>query len=226
MWNSFLLSSAAFILTWTLSIGVGAIAALRPYSWFDKITTMIVFIAISMPAFFLSILALKLFAVDMQLFPLSGMSSSGQNYSGVSYVVDILHHIALPAIVLAMIGMGGPSRYVRSDMIEIMLQDYIRTARAKGMNERTVVLKHALRNALIPILTLMSFDLSVLFSGALIIETIFNWPGIGRIGVEAIHTRDYPLLMGYNLFLATIMLVCSLATDIVYGFIDPRIRYR
>lgn len=169
---------------------------------------------------------IKIFAVDFGWFPAGGMTTSGVEYSGFAYIKDVLEHMILPVLVLTMLGIGGLTRYFRTNMLEVIKQDFIRTARAKGLKEKVVVYKHALRNALLPAITLFAFELPALFSGAIITEQIFNWPGIGAIYMQAFSVRDYPLLMGFTMFIAVLTVISNLVADLLYGVADPRVRVK
>lgn len=168
---------------------------------------------------------IKWLAYDLDIFPISGMITVGENLTGFSKWMDIGKHAVLPAMVLALLQTATLMRYTRSSMIEVIDQEYIRTARAKGVSEFLVINKHAFRNALISIITIITMQIPFLFSGAVLTETIFVWPGIGRINYNAIVGRDYPLIMGIMLLLAVIILLSNLLADILYAAADPRIRY-
>lgn len=224
IWNSFYLAGASFIATILIALPLGIISATKQYSAFDSIFTVIALIGISLPAFFMGLLLVKWFAVDIPIFPVSGMTTSGINYTGVGKIANILYHMFLPFLVLTFESVASLMRYVRTSMLEVIRQDYIRTARAKGLKEKVVIYKHALRNGLIPVITIIGMWLPGLFSGAIITEQIFGWPGIGRITLEAATNRDYPLLMGFNMLIALLTLLGNLLADITYAAVDPRIR--
>lgn len=226
MWNSFLIAIIVLIIQWTIASVVGIFAALKQYSLFDSCVTLLVFIAMSFPSFFLGLLMLKFLAVDYQIFPLGGMRSTGSTLSGWADLWDVAKHLALPVIVLTMLNIGSVTRYVRTNMLEVIRQDYVRTARAKGLKERVVIFKHALRNALLPLITLFALEIPGLFSGAIITEKIFNWPGIGRVVLDGIFLRDYPLLMGFTMLLVVLTIVANIVADLLYGVADPRVRNR
>ncbi|SWU75322.1 ABC transporter permease [Klebsiella pneumoniae] len=158
--------------------------------------------------------------------PVGGMTNTGSDESGWQYVLQVAAHLALPVLALVMLQAGSLTRYVRASMLDVVKMDFIRTARAKGLQERTVILKHALRNALLPIITLLGFELPGLFSGAIITEKVFNWPGAGHIHIDSLAARDYPVLMGFTLFLAVLTIVGNLLADVLYAWADPRIRVR
>lgn len=226
MWSSFFVALASLFLTWFIAILIGVVSAIRQYSFFDSFITILVFAAMATPSFFLGLLAIKFFAVDLGWLPAGGMITTGSNYTGWEYFKDIAEHMVLPVLVLTMLGIGGLTRYFRTNMLEVIKQDFVRTARAKGLKEKVVVFKHALRNALLPAITLFGFELPALFSGAIITEQIFNWPGIGAIYMQAFTVRDYPLLMGFTMFIALLTVISNLIADLLYGVADPRVRLK
>lgn len=226
IWNSFYLSLAAFITSILLAIPIGVISATKQYSAFDSGFTIIALIGISLPSFFMGLLLIKWFSVDLKLFPVSGMVTAGSNATGITRFIDVIHHMFLPYLVLTFHSVAGLMRYVRTSMLEVIRQDYIRTARAKGLKEKVVIYKHALRNSLIPVITILGMWLPSLFSGAIITEQIFGWPGIGKITLMAVEVRDYPLLMGFNMLIALLTLLGNLVADVAYAAVDPRIRLK
>ncbi|MEG0383955.1 ABC transporter permease [Solibacillus cecembensis] len=226
IWSSFIVALASLILTWVIAILIGIMSAVRQYSLFDTLITVVVFAAMATPSFFLGLIVIKIFAVDLGWLPAGGMIATGSNLTGWEYIKDVAEHMVLPVLVLTMLGIGGLTRYFRTNMLEVIKQDFIRTARAKGLKERVVIFKHGLRNALLPAITLFSFELPALFGGAIITEQIFNWPGIGAVYMQAFSIRDYPLLMGFTIFIALITVMSNLLADIFYGIADPRVRVR
>lgn len=226
IWNSFILAIGSFLISILLAVPIGVISATKQYSGFDSFFTVFALIGISMPSFFFGLLLIKWFAVDFQIFPVSGMHTPGEVLSGFANFKDLLYHMILPLLVLGLGGLAGLMRYTRSSMLEVIRQDYIRTARAKGLKEKVVIYKHALRNGLIPVITILGFMLPGLFSGAIMTETIFNWPGIGPIELLAVNNRDYYLLMGVTMLLALLTLIGNLLADIIYAVVDPRIRLK
>ena len=226
VWNSFILSAFSYILSILLAVPIGIISATKQYSKFDMGATVFALIGISMPAFFLGLLMIKVFAIDLHILPVSGMRTAGLNVTGFAAMVDVGKHLVLPTLVLAFSGVGSLMRYTRTSMLEVIKQDYIRTARAKGLSERTVIYRHALRNALIPIVTILGLMLPGLFGGAMITEQIFAFPGIGKIALGALSKRDYPLMMGFNMFMAVLVLLGNLLSDILYAAVDPRVRLK
>ncbi|HCD10104.1 MAG: ABC transporter permease [Thermoanaerobacter sp.] len=226
IWNSFILGLAVMFFQWLIASLVGIYSAIKQYSVFDAITTLLVFILYSLPSFFLGLVMLKIFAVDLRWFPVGGMITTGSNYTGWAYIVDVAKHMVLPVATLTLISVGGLSRYFRVHMLEVIKQDYIRTARAKGLREKTVIFKHALRNALLPLITLFTLSLPSLFAGAMITERIFNWPGIGKVVLEAIFLRDYPLFLGYTMLITVLTFLANILADVLYGIADPRVRLK
>jgi peptide/nickel transport system permease protein len=226
IWNSFILSLASFVVSILIAIPIGVVSATKQYSGFDYVFTILALVGISIPAFFFAYMLIKWFAVDIKLFPVSGMTSPGTVLTGAAKVGDILHHMFLPFVVLTLINVAEIMRYTRSSMLEVIRQDYIRTARAKGLKEKVVIYKHALRNGLIPVITILGMWLPALFGGAIMTEQVFNWPGIGPITLISVYGRDYPLLMGINMLLAVLTLLGNLIADVTYALVDPRIRLR
>ncbi len=223
--NTLLLSISAFIFSTIIAIPLGVISATKQYSIFDYLATIIAFVGLSIPAFFFGLLLIKFLAFDLGLFPVAGMQTSGSGLSGIGLMLNVAHHMILPVIVLSLLSTASLMRYTRSSMLEVIKQDYIRTARAKGLSERVVIYKHALRNALIPVVTVLSMTIPFLFSGAILTETIFVWPGVGTLALNAVLNRDYPIIMGTTMLIAVATLLANLFADIMYAVIDPRIRY-
>jgi len=222
-----LLNVLSLLLIFFIALPIGILSAVRQDSFFDKGMTIFVFFGFSVPAFWLALLLMLLFGVFLGWLPISGMHSVNFPYfSFWGKLWDIIKHLILPVFVSAFGGLAYLSRYSRASMLEVLRQDYIRTARAKGVPEKRVIYKHALRNALIPIVTLLGLSLPGLIGGGFIFETIFAWPGMGRLGYQAIMSRDYPVIMGVGVIAALLTLLGNLIADITYAFIDPRIRYR
>ncbi len=214
------LMGASFFLAAVLAFGVGTLSALRQYSWWDHLGTGVSFLGIAMPVFWLALLLQLVFGVWLGWLPVAGRGDVGDGSLG-----GRLAYLVLPACVLSFRYVAGWSRYLRSSLLGALRADYVRTARAKGLPERVVVGVHALRNALIPVVSVMALSLAELVSGAVITETVFAWPGIGRMFVQAMFARDYPLLMGILLLGSVAVVVVNLVADVVYGILDPRIRY-
>jgi peptide/nickel transport system permease protein len=219
--NSVILMGAALSIGCLVGIPLGIISALRQYSTLDFTLTTLAFLGISSPSFLLGLGGLYLFGLRLGLFPIGGMVTAGQPFS----LLDFLHHLALPALILSFAYIAILMRYTRSAMLEVIHSAYVTTARAKGLRERTVVLVHAFRSALIPIITVIGLALPDMIGGAVITETVFSWPGMGSLFVEGVAGRDYPLIMGINLVVATSVLLANLLTDVAYAAADPRIRY-
>ncbi|MBD7968246.1 ABC transporter permease [Paenibacillus gallinarum] len=224
IWNSFLLAAVSTFLTWLIAVVIGVISAYKQYSWFDTVVMLIIFAAMSIPSFFIGLYLIKMFAVDLKWLPPGGMTTTGSNATGLAYAKEVIEHMALPVVVMTLLGIGSLTRYIRSNMIDVIKQDYIRTARAKGLTERKVLFTHALRNALLPAITLIGFELPGLFGGSLIIEKIFNWPGIGQLYMSSFSLRDYPLLMSFTVFIAILTVLGTLLSDLLYRLADPRVK--
>lgn len=223
--NTMLLGAAALLLAVILAIPIGSLSALKQYSFVDYATTAFAFAGISIPGFWFAIILVQIFARRLGWLPSVGMHSAMGDYQGLAQVWDVLRHLILPALVLSLAQMGMWMRYQRSSLLEVLGQDYIRTARAKGLLERAVLMRHALRNALIPVITMAGLSLPMIVNGAYIVETIFGWPGMGRLGVGAIFARDYPVVMGVTMLSSLLVVLGNLLADITYAFVDPRIRH-
>jgi len=231
--NTILLSVCALLLAFVFGIVIGTLQAVRQYSLMDSSMSVVLLFFYSMPSFWLAlmlILSLSLFARNEWhlpiWFPASGMTSVDyDSFSFGARVQDRLMHLVLPTLSLSLVLTAGIARYMRGSMLEVVRQDFVRTAHAKGLSEGVVVFKHALRNALIPIITLVGLYIPVLFSGTVFIELIFAWPGMGRTLVDAIFTRDYPLVMAGTFFFAIMVVMANLVADVLYAVVDPRIRY-
>ncbi|MFH0948110.1 MAG: ABC transporter permease [Elusimicrobiota bacterium] len=222
-----LLNFLSIIFIFAIAIPIGVFSAVKKDSVFDKITTVTVFLGFSVPTFWIAILLMILFGLHLGWLPISGFRSINfDELTTFGKVLDVTKHLILPVFISAFTGLAGLSRYTKSAMLEVLHQDYIRTARAKGLSEMTVIFKHALRNALIPIVTIVGLTIPDLIGGAFIFETIFAWPGMGRLGYEAIMSRDYPVIMAVGTIVAILTLLGNLIADITYAFVDPRIRYK
>ena len=226
VWNSFALAIMAFLASIFIAVPIGVVSATKQYSLLDGFFTVLALIGISLPGFFLGLMIIKFLAFDLGLFPVGGMVTAGSTETGIKYFLDVLYHMFLPFLVLTFVQIGSLMRYTRTSMLEVIRQDYIRTARAKGLKESIVIYKHGLRNALIPVVTILGLSLPGLFGGAMITERIFSWPGIGKIAFDCLNSRDYPFLMGFNMFIALLTLAGSLIADVSYALVDPRIRLK
>lgn len=213
------------IANFTFGILIGIISAVRQNSFIDRMLTITALFFYSMPEFWFALMLIILFALKLPLFPVSGLNEIGaENFGPVGYMIDRAWHLVLPVTVLSINGAAGIARYVRGSMLEVIRQDYIRTARAKGLSENVVIYRHALRNALLPVITIMGSALPFIFSGALFIEVIFAFPGMGRVTVDAIFARDYPLIIANTFISGSLIVLGNLAADTLYAIVDPRIK--
>ena len=203
---------------------LGVLAARNPRGWLSQSITVLALVGYSAPVFWTGILLLLLFALAIPIFPASGMSDVTRELSALGRVLDVLHHLVLPTLTLAIIYLAQYSRLARASMLEVLGMDYIRTARAKGLAEPTVVYKHALRNAILPVVTIAGLQFSQLLSGAVLVETVFNWPGLGRLAFDSILRRDHPVVLGILFCSALLVVVANILTDLCYRLVDPRIR--
>ncbi len=219
--NTLILMGTAFVVEITFGLIIGIFAALHKYSLADNIITAVSFVFYSMPVFLLALILVNIFAVQLRLLPVQGM----YDVRGDRSFDELLRHLILPVASLSLINIAGYSRYIRSTMLETINSDYIRTARAKGLGERRVTFVHALKNASLPLVTLIGLSIPFLLSGAVITETIFSWPGMGYMFIEALNQLDAPLLIAFVLMIAVAVVFFQLVTDIVYSMLDPRIRY-
>ena len=208
-----------------LALPLGVVAAVRPGGLFDRLTTVFVFIGYSMPSFWLGLLCIAYFGVTLRWFPVSGIQSLDHEALGLLHRwLDVAWHLALPVGVMTFVGLAGISRYMRTSMVEVLRQDYIRTARAKGLPERRVLFHHGLRNGLLPIITILGLMVPAFVSGSVIMETIFSIPGMGRLFYEAVMARDYSVVMALVTIGAVLTLLGNLLADLAYAYADPRIR--
>jgi peptide/nickel transport system permease protein len=216
-----ILFGAGFIVMLLFAIPIGVYSAIKPYSFFDNLITTFSFAGQSVPVYWMGLLLIVIFYLNVQLFPAGGMYTIGRE----GEVLDLLWHLVLPITAMSFSWIAWYSRFLRSSMRDTLNEDFIRTARAKGLSARMVHFRHALRNALLPLVTLIALDLPTVFGGAVFIETIFAWPGMGRLFWDAAKGRDYPILLAVMMIYAALTLLFNLIADIVYGFLDPRIRY-
>lgn len=215
-----LLMGTAILLAIVIGIASGIISAVRRNSVADVTFSVLAVTGISSPAFLSGLVGLYVFSVYFKWMPSGGMLTPGSTFS----IVDLLHHLILPAALLSMAQAAMIMRYMRASMLEVLNQDYVRTARAKGVFEFWVISKHALRNALLPVVTLIGSTIGLAIGGAIFIESVFNWPGMGLLLVTAVETRDYPVIMGATLVIGACVIVVNLATDLAYALVDPRIK--
>lgn len=219
--NTIYLMGTVFVTVLLLAIPIGVISAVKQYSWFDHVVTGSTFAFLSTPTFWLGLLLIILFGLQLRLLPLGGIDTPGRPFD----VVDRIRHLILPVATIALVQLGSHVRYLRASMLETIGNDYMRTARAKGLAERVVVLRHGLKNAAIPLVTVVALDVPELFVGALVTEQIFGWPGMGRLFWDAATRTDYPVLMGILTVSSALIVFANLLADVVYGYLDPRIRY-
>ncbi len=219
------LNVASMIIILAISLPVGIISAVRAGGWFDRIGTVLMFIGFAAPSFWLALLGMRWFGVELGWLPISGLTSL--NYDQLSLwgkIADLAGHLAMPLIISTIGGLAGLSRYMRSNMLEVIRQDYLTTARAKGLPERVVIGKHALRNALLPVITILGLSVPGLIGGSVIMESIFAIPGLGQLFYAAVMSRDYPLVMGGLVIGAVLTLLGNLLADLGYAWADPRVR--
>jgi peptide/nickel transport system permease protein len=215
------LMGSVYVVTLLVAIPIGIFTALRQYSWLDHVITGATFAFLSTPTFWLGLLLIIVFGLQLKLLPLGGMATLGTDFD----VFDRVRHLILPVATLSLVGIGRYVRFLRASMLETLTQDYLRTARAKGLVERIVVARHALKNASIPLVTVAALDLPELFVGALVTEQIFGWPGMGRLYWDAATRSDYPVVMGFLAVSAALIILANLVADVFYAYLDPRIRY-
>lgn len=212
------LAAASMVLTFIIALPLGVISAVKQYTWVDTSSMVFAIFWISMPSFWLALILILLFSVNLNIFPISGRATP-------VFTATWLMSLILPAVATGTRRAGLLTRMTRSSMLEILNEDYIRTARGKGIGEKSVIYTHAMKNAMIPIITLIGLQIPFIFSGSVIIETVFSWPGMGRLLVNSVLQRDYPVVQGLVLVYAIIVVISNLLVDIAYGYFDPRIEY-
>lgn len=222
--NTVYLGLFSLAITIIVAIPIGIYSARKPYSMLDYAATGFGFLGLAIPNFFFGLIAIYVLAINLGWFPAQG-TLSGPSVTGFKAFYDRIHHMILPGITLGLAGTATYMRYMRSEVLDVLGSDYIRTARAKGMSDSNVLYKHTLRNALIPIITLMGFEIGVLLSGAVITEQVFQYPGIGTLFINSVTNRDLPVVMAIALILGVLILIGNLIADILYSIVDPRIRY-
>ena len=220
-----LLMGTALTLSTLVGLLLGVVTALRPGTLLDYGITTVTLTAYAMPVFWLGQLLIIVFAVRLKLFPVQGMVSVREQYTGLRHVADVTRHLALPALTLGMLQLAVIARLTRTSVRQALNEDFVRTAHAKGLYAHTVVFRHALRNALLPVVTVIGSQIGVMLTGAALTETIFAWPGLGRLLLDATRSRDYPLLMAIFILVAITVVVANLITDLIYTLLDPRVRY-
>ena len=223
--NTVLLGLASLILTVVVAVPVGIVSAFYRYSLLDYSITFLSFVGLSVPGFVVALFLIQIFAVELGWLPSTGMRDVREQYEGFAAFRDVSRHLLLPTIALSAASVARWARYQRSSLLDVLSQDYIRTARAKGMRERRVLRIHALRNAMLPMITLAGLSIPQLVSGAFIVEYVFGWPGMGRLAVNAALRRDYPVIMGVTMISAIFIVLGNFLADLMYHWADPRIRY-
>jgi peptide/nickel transport system permease protein len=221
---SFAVSLISLVLELIIAIPLGIKCACNQYGKLDYTVTVLTMIGISFPSFFFASIIIKIFAVDLGWFPINGLNTPTANYTGIMNILDMAWHMILPIFVLTILSIGSMMRYTRTNTLEVLNADYIRTARAKGLSEGKVVYKHAFRNTLIPLVTTLAGILPGLFGGSMIVEQVFALPGIGNMAYKLTQTGDVTFIMGYDMFIATLTVIGILLTDIMYAVVDPRVR--
>lgn len=225
--NSLRLTALALVFSSVMGVLVGTISAVYQYSALDYALTILSFVGLSVPGFFLALVLVSVFALGLDLFPTSGMSSirMAADASAVQRFLDQVHHLVLPVLTLSAASIASLARFTRSSMLDVLNADYVRTARGKGVRGRNTVLRHALPNAMLPIITIIALRLPGLFGGSVIVESIFSWPGIGLLTIRAATDKDYPMMMGITLVFAIFVLLANILADVLYAVFDPRVRY-
>ena len=221
---SFAIALIATIFEFLIAIPLGITAATHQYSFRDYLVTVLVMIGISLPSFFFGQMLKDVLALKLGWFPASGLVNATASFTGVELLLDYVRHMFIPILTIVILSIGARMRMTRTNMLEVMNSDYIRTARAKGLKESVVINKHAFRNTLIPLVTSLAGLLPSLFSGAIITEQVFDLPGIGNIALDAMNRGDIPFIMGYNMFLALLSVIGVLLADLMYGLVDPRVK--
>lgn len=223
--NTILLSGLALVFAIVVAIPLGVLSAVKRYSILDYITTFIAFVGISIPGFWFALLIVALFSNKLGWLPSVGMSSISGNLEGIEKTIDVAKHLVLPVLALSFTEIAYWMRYQRAALLENMNQDFVRTARSKGLKESTVIWRHAFRNSLLTTVTLIGLSLPWLVNGSYITESIFGWPGMGRLGITSILARDYPVVMAVTMLSALLVIGGNLLSDIMYAFVDPRTRF-
>ena len=224
MANTVTLNILTMFVVFLISIPLGILTAVRKNSVFDKSVQVLTIVGYSIPTFIIALLAIFLLAVKFPIFPISGVSTAGSTATGLAAMLDKLHHMALPVLVMSVSGIGGITRYVRAAMIDVLRMDYIKTARAKGLSEKVVIYVHAFRNALIPVVTVTTWWVVGLFGGSIVIESVFLWPGLGKMLIDALLQRDFAVVLTMQMFYVVLSLAGNVIMDIAYTMVDPRVR--
>ncbi|EDN01639.1 ABC transporter, permease protein [Pseudoflavonifractor capillosus ATCC 29799] len=224
MANTVLLNVLTMVVVFAIAIPLGIVTAVRKNGIFDKSVQVLTIVGYSLPQFIVALLAIFLLAVKFPIFPISGVQSAGLNATGLEWFLDRAWHMVLPVLVMAVSGIGGITRYVRAAMIDVLRMDYIKTARAKGLREKVVVYIHAFRNALIPIVTITTWWVIGLFGGSIVIESVFLWPGLGKMLIDGLLQRDFAVVLTMQMFYVVLSLAGNVIMDVAYTIVDPRVR--
>ncbi|WP_295341802.1 ABC transporter permease [uncultured Subdoligranulum sp.] len=224
MLNTLMLNALSMIVTFVVAIPLGIATAVRKNSVFDKFVQVITIVGYSLPSFIIALLFIFAFSVKIPIFPISGVRTPGFEGNAFQMAMDTLWHMALPVIVMSISGIGSITRYVRAEMIDVLRMDYIKTARAKGLKEKTVIYMHAFRNALIPIVTIATAWVVTLFGGSVVIENVFLWPGLGQMLINGLLQRDFSIVLTMQMFYVVLSLTGNVIMDIAYTIVDPRVR--
>ena len=226
MGTSFMIAAIATVFEFLIAIPLGITAATHQYSLRDYVVTILVMIGISLPAFFFGNILKNFLAYQLGWFEATGIRTATTDYAGMALILDYVRHVFIPILTVVILSIGARMRMTRTNMLEVLNSDYIRTARAKGLKERVVINKHAFRNTMIPLVTSLAGLLPSLFSGAIITEQVFDLPGIGKIALDAMNRGDIPFIMGYNMFLAVLSVIGVLLADLMYAWVDPRVKLK
>ena len=219
-----LLVVTAVLASFLIGTALGVLASRRPNGWLSQLITVLSMVGFAAPVFWTGMMLVILLAAVWPIFPISGLRSVDATATGLALLPDVLHHLVLPATTLALVYLAQYSRLSRASMLDVLGSDYIRTARAKGLADRVVLYKHALRNAVLPVVTVLGLQFGNVLAGAILVETVFNWPGLGRLAFESVLRRDYPTILGVLLFSSIVVIAMNLLTDLCYRLIDPRIK--
>ena len=224
--NTLILSTVALVIALAISVPLGVVCAVKRNSIFDRVVTVVATAFGSLPTLWLGLMLIVIFAVKFQEWGLPSLPTGGvRNLREDDNLIDRIEHLILPALALSLVSLAGWTRYIRSQMLEVIRQDYVRTAQAKGLRDRVVLMSHAFRNALLPLITLVGLTIPDLFGGALIIENVFGYPGVGQLTIESLNSNDYSVAMACVMMLAVLTVLGNLIADILYGLLDPRVRY-
>ena len=224
MTNTILLNLFTMFVVFLISIPLGIVTAVRKNGVFDKVVQVVTIVGYSIPSFIIALLAIFTFAVKIPIFPISGLKTAGMDAGGVQGALDMAWHMVLPVLVMSVSGIGGITRYVRASMIDVLRMDYIKTARAKGLREKTVIYVHAFRNALIPVVTITTWWIIGLFGGSIVIESVFLIPGLGKMLIDSLMQRDFAVVLTMQMFYVVLSLAGNVLMDIAYTLVDPRVR--